>query len=98
MLPPLRVVLELSGFTYMKHKKQVLQVSAGVLQLGFGGIYFTPDAVSFISTLRVIIIKQMNIFQRMHDSEEWFKHTRSEGEASWDYWHLMMRHFQRNMK
>lgn len=76
----------------------MLQVSAGVLQLGFGEIYFTPDAVSFISTLRIIIIKQMNIFQIMHNSEEWFKHTGSEGEASWDYWHLMMRHFQSNMK
>lgn len=80
------------------HAQQVLPVLAAVLPLGFGGNYFTPDAVSFISTLRLIIIKQMNIFQRMHDSEEWFKHGGSEGEASWDYWHLMMRHFQRNMK
>ena len=49
MLPPLRVVLELSGLTYTKHKndwqvQQVLWVLAGVLQLGSGGNYFTPDA------------------------------------------------------
>lgn len=36
-------------------------------------------------------------FQRMCDGEVWFKQVGSEGEASRDHFHLIMRHFQRNM-